>query len=226
MLQSIDKKNKVIIYILFFILISSINNKNYLDTRNLKDNIIKIDVFGLSNMKNLEILKRLNEIPLGNIIFLKKNLIKNLMLEYNLVESFTVKRLYPSSIQVFIKPTKFLARTKNDNRSYIIGSNGKLIKEKNVNKSLPFLYGKFDDKNFLEFYKLLNNSEFEYKDIKSIFFFSSKRWDIELIDNLLIKLPIEKVSESLKLAFIIKNHQEHKDIKIIDLRIANRIILK
>ena len=50
--QSIDKKNKVIIYIIFFLLISTVTNKNILHDKNYNIKKIDVNVSGLSNNQN------------------------------------------------------------------------------------------------------------------------------------------------------------------------------
>jgi cell division protein FtsQ len=225
MLQSIDKKNKVIIYIIFFLLISTVTNKNILHDKNYNTKKIDVNVSGLSNDHNLEITNRINEMSLNNVFFIDIEPILNLLLSYNLIEQYSIKKIYPNSINIFILPTKFIAKIKNKNGVFMIGNNGKLIKTQKIDKDLPLLYGKFDSKYFLEFYNFIIQSEFKYNEIESILYFPSRRWDLKLKDETLIKLPSNNLTKSLKLAYLIKK-KKNKSIKIIDLRIKNRIVIK
>ena len=223
MLRSIDKQNKIIIYIFFFFLISTVTNKNNLYNKTYK---IDVNVSGLSSEQNLEIANKIRKISSNNIFFIDVEPIINLLLNHNFIEHFNIKKIYPNSINISILPTKFIAKIKNANEVLIIGSNGKLIKKEKVDKDLPFLYGKYDRKYFLEFYVSLINSEFQYNEIDSILYFPSRRWDLKLKDETLIKLPRNNLMESLKLAYLIKTEKKNKNIKVIDLRIQNRIIIK
>ena len=63
------------------------------------------------------------------------------------------------------------------------------------------------------------------KNLKNLYFFSSKRWDFELKDNTIIKLPNENTKLALKLALEFLHNNEFKDNRIIDARIKNQIIL-
>ena len=226
MLQSIDKKNKVIIYIFFFLIISTVTNKNFLNDRihNIKN--INVNVSGLSIEQNLEIKNKISKISPDNIYFIDIEPITNLLLSYNLIEHFNIKKIYPNSLNISILPTKFIAKIKNTKGVLLIGSNGKLIKQQKTYKDLPLLYGKFDSKYFLKFYDSLINSEFKYSEIDSILYFPSRRWDIKLKDETLIKLPTNNLIKSLKLAYLIKNEKKNKNNKVIDLRIQNRIIIE
>ena len=65
----------------------------------------------------------------------------------------------------------------------------------------------------------------KYKDINNLFFFSSDRWDIQLKNDLLIKLPSKNTKKTLDLVsdFLLENN--NNSIKIVDARIQNQIIL-
>ena len=64
-----------------------------------------------------------------------------------------------------------------------------------------------------------------YEDIDSIYYFDSKRWDIKMKDGILIKLPNKKALSALKFAVNLLSTKKFEDIKIIDTRINNQIIL-
>ena len=77
----------------------------------------------------------------------------------------------------------------------------------------------------MKFKKIIDESKLKYSDIKKIYFFDSKRWDIELSDGLLIKLPGKKLLESLNLSTELMLNDNFKNIKIIDTRVNNQVIL-
>ena len=58
-----------------------------------------------------------------------------------------------------------------------------------------------------------------------IYFFKSKRWDIETKDDLIIKLPLDQIEISLNNLSKIIISEEFKNKKIIDLRQKNQVIL-
>ena len=107
----------------------------------------------------------------------------------------------------------------------LIGSNGKLINhDLNETTNLPFFYGDFKREEFLEFLTVINKVGLETKDISSLYFFPSGRWDIKFRDGLLLKLPNKDLMKNLSKLLLLKNDQNFKNSKIIDLRIKNRII--
>ena len=140
-----------------------------------------------------------------------------------MVEQYSAKKVYPSTINIKIKPAKRIA-VKNDDTKIFIGSNGKLIFDENMKKELPILCGEFNSKKFLEFRNVIKNSDFQFSDFKSIVFYVSKRWDIKTNNNILIKLPEKDIPEALKNAFMILKNNKLEINRVIDLRIPNRII--
>ena len=222
--QSIDKKNKIIIYLVFLLILSTSSGK-LLEKQNrytLKINNIK--VFGLTLAKNLEIQNDLNSILYQNIFFIGKEEIKKIIDKHNIIEEYNIKKIYPSSLKIVIKPAKFLAKITNVN-NLIVGSNGKLISGEKSDKILPNIFGEFHSKKFLEFKNDIELSKFNFNEVKTIYFFSSNRWDILTIDDILIKLPENEVSESLNRAYKIIANINFKGKNIIDLRVKGHLIV-
>ena len=60
--------------------------------------------------------------------------------------------------------------------------------------------------------------------IKNLYYFKSKRWDIETKNSLIIKLPSEKLEKSFQIISKIFYNKEF-NFNIIDLRQNNQVIL-
>ena len=222
--QLIGKKKSLILYFFFLVALSTTTNKTLYETENLFQ-IDNINITGipLDNIEGLndELYKTIEK----NIFFLKKEVLKNSISEFNIVEKYSVKKIYPRELNINIKPTKFIAKISNKD-DVLVGSNGKLISNKDFKKKLPSIFGKFNSNKFLELKIHLERSGFNFEDLKSLIYFSSGRWDILTNDNVLIKLPNKKIYESLQLAKKILNDDNFKMNKFIDLRISNQIIVK
>ena len=222
--QLIGKKKSLILYFFFLVALSTTTSKTLYKTENLFQ-IDNINITGipLDNIEELndELYKTIEK----NIFFLKKEVLKNSISEFNIVEKYTVKKIYPRELNINIKPTKFIAKISNKD-DVLVGSNGKLISNKDFKKKLPSIFGKFNSNKFLELKIHLERSGFNFEDLKSLIYFSSGRWDILTNDNVLIKLPNKKTYESLHLAKKILNDDNFKMNKFIDLRISNQIIVK
>ena len=217
------KGRRVLIYFFLLILVGSINNINL---NNLKfDGVKKINLEGLSDKDNLDLLKEIYNLNLNNIFFVDINDLKNKIEANNLVEKYSIFKIYPNTLNIVIEKTKFLARINYNGKIFIIGSNGKLSKN-NISKiQLPFIFGKPKITEFLDLKKIIDESNFSFDEIENLYFFSSKRWDLELKNNVLIKLSKNHIEESLDLASEFLNNKNFEGVKIIDTRIKDQIIL-
>ena len=219
------KRNKRIFFLLFlFLIFSTINNKYVNNFEFLS--LDEINVYGLNKIHNLKISKELETIKFKNLLLLDENLINKVLEPYNIIENYFVFKHYPSSINIKLNQTNFLAITIKNNKKFYIGSNGKLIEEMDENKNLPQLFGNFEMIEFLKLKEIINNSNFDYFKIKNIFFFKSKRWDIELKDGVFIRLPIEYSTETLNFINEMIKDKNFKDKEYIDIRQKSQVIIK
>ena len=228
MLQLIDRKLKIFFYLILFILLSTQITKNKNVNINFNNNLNNIEVIGLSDKNNLKVYQSLKFLLTKNIFFINKNDFRNILKKNNLVESFYIKKISPNLIKIKIKQTKLLAITNKNSKKFFIGSNGRLIPINQVELSyneLPFVYSKSNYIDFIKLKKIIDESEFQFEQIESFYYFPSNRWDIKTKDGFLIKLPEKNIAKSLKFATLIKTNEEFKDKKIIDLRISNNIVL-
>ena len=217
-----QKSKKILIYVFLLCLVGSINN---IELNKIKFNKIKdIKIIGLGN--NNKLLKnKIENLNLGNLFFIKSNEIIKIIDSNSLVESYEIYKKYPSSLIINIKKTKFLARINHNEKVFLIGSNGKLITNNSSSVKVPFIFGKPKINEFLDFKRIMDESKFSYEEIKNLFFFPSKRWDVELHNNIIIKFPQNDIRESLKLISEFLKNQNFKGIEEIDARIKNQIIL-
>ena len=220
MLQQINKK--IIFYISLIIILGTFNNKNLKDFDLPKINMI--DIEGIE-FNNNEFLKITNLIKINNLLSIQKSQINEILNSNNLIEEYEVFKRYPSSLEIKIKKTNFLASTNINGKNYLVGSNGKFIDTKDYSKNLPFVFGNFETEEFIEFKNIILQTDFEYNNIKNFYYFPSGRWDIEMISGILIKLPITEIKESLNLSVELLNNIEFSNIKILDIRQKNQIVI-
>jgi len=220
----LQKKNKkILLYLFLFLLFGTFNNKNLNNFEIPKINNIKVS--GMNNQENFEILNSLEDIKIYSLFYLKKSKIEEFLNRYNYIEEFFVFKEYPSSLNIRLKKTIFLAYVKKDGKIFYLGSNRKLIKTKNHNNQLPYIYGNFDVEEFFNLKEIIEKSKLEFDEIKNLFFFPSKRWDIQTDSGVLIKLPKFKLKESLDLYIDLLKKEEFTNTKIIDLRQSDQVII-
>ena len=223
--QSKGKKNKIIIYLLFLFILSTTSAKFINDQNTISSSVSKINTTGLSERKNLEISNNLNNFLYESIFVISKDGIKKILEKHNIIQEFSIKKIYPSTLNIEIKPTKFIARVFN-NGQYLVGANGKLIEDKNNNELLPYIFGEFNSLDFLSFKQNIEKSIFSFSNLKTLYFFPSGRWDILTNNDILIKLPQEDIVASLNLSKKLIDNDNFKDNKFIDLRVKNHLVTK
>ena len=218
--QQINKK--ILLYLFLFIILGTFNNKkiNKFDF----PEIDSIQIDGLET-DNGNFLKKIESLNLGNIFFLKNILLTELFESNNIIEEYKIFKKYPSSLEVKVIETKFLALTKINQKTFFVGSNGKLIEVKENLKKLPFIFGELDINKFLSLKKIIDESNLDFQEIKNLYFFPSGRWDIKTNKDILIKLPQKNLLKALNLSHHMITNENFKNNKIIDLRIYNNVIL-
>ncbi len=188
-------------------------------------NIQNIKISGLDQKNNQIILNKLKYLNLESIFYTNKNEIEKLLNSNSLIESYEVFKKYPSTININVKKTNFLAKVNNNGKIFLIGSNGKLIPEGKFNYNLPFIFGKPSIEDFLKFKKILDKSKFSYNQVENLYFYPSKRWDLKLKENILLKLPGNFSNELLDSLYGFLENHNFKNFTVIDSRIKNQFIL-
>jgi cell division protein FtsQ len=221
--QLISKKNKIIIYLLLLFILSTTRGKFLENQNSYSSKINQINIVGLSSPDISKIYNELNNLFYKNILLVGKDEIQKVISKYNIIEEYSIKKIYPSTININIKPIKFIARLSSSDQ--LVGVNGKLIEDKENNEVLPYIFGEFNSQDFLNFKKNIVQSKFTFTEFKTLYFFPSNRWDILTNDDILIKLPQDNLSESLKLAYKIMNSYDFKNKNLLDLRMDNHLII-
>jgi len=218
------KSNKIFIYLFFFVILGTLNNLKILNLDPFR--ITNFQISGLDKNYKREIEDDLNNLSEFNIFFTDKIFLKSVLKSNSLTETFNVFKIYPSTLNIQIKKTNFLARLNISGDIYLIGSNGKITKDYLLSNSekLPFVFGNPNIEQFLKIFSIIGLSNFRYDDIKNLFFYKSGRVDLEMKNDILIKLPLDNLEVSLRnISQLMTNDQLLN--KIIDARVSNQIIL-
>jgi len=144
--QLIGKKKYIILYFLFLITLSTTTNKTLYKNENFFL-IEKINIVGIPLENIDELHDKLYNLIEKNIFFLKKEKIKNSISQFNIVEKYTVKKIYPRELDINIEPTKFIAKISNKD-GILVGANGKLISNTGFKEKLPYIFGQFNSNKF------------------------------------------------------------------------------
>ena len=222
--QLTDKKNKILIYLLLLLILSTTSGKFIENQHSYSLKIYQINIQGLSKTDSKKISNELGHLFYKNILLVEKKEIKKILGKYNIIEEYNIKKIYPSTININIKPTKFVARLSSNDQ--LVGANGKLIEDRENSETLPYIFGEFNSNKFLNFKKNIQRSEFTFNRFKILYFFPSNRWDILTDDDILIKLPKDNIFKSLNLAYKVINSNNFKNKNLVDLRINKHLVVK
>jgi len=214
---------KIVIYSLMFCFLVSINNISFMNVNFPKISKIEINGLNLDERKNIE--KIIYDSNFKNIFHLDKEYLKKKINSINFIEQFEIFKNYPSTLKIFIEKTKILAKTKKNGFDYLIGSNGKLIENKDFILELPFIFGDLDISEFLELKRKIDSSFFEFSEISNLYLYKSNRWDIETRNGNLIKLPKNNIKDMLNLYVRMSEEKKINEKTIVDFRQKNQIIL-
>ena len=89
---------------------------------------------------------------------------------------------------------------------------------------MPLIFGIFQISEYIELLSILKKQNINAESISKFYFHKNKRWDLYFKDNTIIKLPNTKIEKAIENYKSLKKNM--KPNTIIDLRIANRIIIK
>ena len=217
------KNKKILIYLFLFCIIGTLNNKNLSNFHFPKIN--QINISGLDNQENSEILKSLEVLKSDNLFFLDPKKIEKMINNISYIDEFYISKKYPTTLNVKIQKAKYMAYTIKDNKTFILGSNKKLIVANDMKKKLPYIYGDLEIEKFFDLKKDIERSNFEFDEVKNLFFFTSGRWDIETFSGVVIKLPRSMVDETLNFYVELIKKNDFKKIKTIDFRQNNQVII-
>ena len=206
-----------------FCFLVSINNISLINISFPKIN--KIEITGLNFDEKKKIESIIYNADFKNIFDLDKQYLQKNINSINIIDQFEIFKNYPTTLKIFIKETKILAQTKRNGFNYFIGSNGKLIRNDYLVPNVPFAFGDLDLNEFLNFKSEIDKSNFDFKNITKLYYFKSKRWDIETSKGYLIKLSKDNVKKDLNLFVRLYDESKILNELVIDFRQKDQIII-
>ena len=129
---------------------------------------------------------------------------------------------------VKIFETKPVAIVFKNKVKYLLDTSSNLVlfdDNKNFNK-LPGVFGKEAENNFIYFFNRLKNNNFPNKKIKNFYYFQIGRWDLQLVNNKIIKFPDSNIDDAIKKSIKLLKREDFKNYNIIDLRVDGKIIVE
>ena len=227
-MPQLKNKKKIYFYLFSFLFLSTIINNNF--KKNFGQNFLIKDVIILNSSDDIKniISNKTKFLLTKNIFNIDKQEITDNLKYLNFLENINIIKKYPSTIEIKVKKTDFIATTYIDQKKYYVGSNGEFISSKKIyyKKDLPIIFGNFKIANFQLLKKELSDNKINQNEIIKYYFHKNERWDLYFKNNIMIKLPKTNIGDALKIYNEFNKINKINFNTIIDLRISNRLILK
>ena len=217
------KRKKILILLIIFFLTSTFY------PHNLKNKFFSLKIVTVQSEQNIYdnvIRSKLKNYYGQNLLFLKKKLIIDSLRKIDFIENIKIVKKLPNELIIIFEEIVPIAIYEKNSDQFLISDSGKLVKIVNHDKynNLPQVYQMESVKEFIIFYSTLKETEFPTDLIRNFVFFRIGRWDLELFDGTIIKLPSLNVAKSLKKLNSLLKSQYLGNVNLIDLRIENQII--
>jgi len=196
--------------------------------RNLFFKIQNIEVVHNYLINKNEITEKLTKIYEKNILFVNRNDIERPLKSIDFLEKIEVKKKYPNTIIIKVYETKPVAIFIKKNDKFLLDSSSNLISfnEKMLVDDLPNVFGEGAEHDFINFFNQLENNNFPKKRVKNLYYFQIGRWDLQLLNNQIIKFPANKTTEAIQQSVELLDRKDFENYNIIDLRIYGKIVVE
>ena len=218
-------RNKPIFGIAFIFLFSTFISQNKFTINKFKIKDIKIENNEI--LEGQELINIFSFLYSKNIIFLNSYELKKNIDQNSFIEKIEIKKIFPDKLVIKVFEKKPIAiLVDEDQKKYYLGEKTDLIEYRNIMKyeSLPIVEGEL--KSFKKLFNNLIKINFPTEEILSYRLFKLNRWNIEMTDKKILKLPEKNYTESLINFINIKNKTNFEKYKIFDYRLNNQLILK
>ena len=223
-----------VIYILFFYdqkIIKQFNSiiENYSDKYQYSLSVVNIN--GLNNINEDEILNLIKPYKGSSIFLIPIKKIANKISQNNWVKSINIQSNYKDTIEINIDESKPIGIYTTGIQNILFSDDLKILENIANNEKRFSALIKFEGKNSLhESIKLIDSFPDDFiQYVDKAFLINQRRWNLELKNSILLKLPENNIKEALenyKKIYINFSNDELIDIETIDLRMKQKIILK
>ena len=151
-----------------------------------------------------------------------------LMIEW--IKYASVERELPNKIHIAIIERTPIALGQKDKKLYLIDDEGVIINQSDIKSHLhlPIIIGEGAEINANSLIKMLRVEPDLFNHISSIIRVSERRWNVRLDNKIEIKMPEENFEQAWQTVIKLyrKNELLNKDLKVLDLRIENKIFVE
>ena len=225
------KLYRIILLLAAFIFLTTYNPNEFNafpKKKNLFFKIQNIEIINNHLIRENEIVERLAHIYEKNILFIERNDVETPLKSIDFLEKIEVKKTYPNTITIKVYETKPIAILFKKNHKYLLDSSSNLItfSENMLIDDFPSVFGEGAEQDFINFYNQLENNNFPNQKIKNFYYFQIGRWDLKLLNDLIIKFPASKIIEAIQQSVELLTRKDFENYNVIDLRIHGKIVVE
>ena len=203
--------------------------ENYSDKYQYSLSVVNIN--GLNNINEDEILNLIKPYKGSSIFLIPIKKIANKISQNNWVKSINIQSNYKDTIEINIDESKPIGIYTTGIQNILFSDDLKILENIANNEKRFSALIKFEGKNSLhESIKLIDSFPDDFiQYVDKAFLINQRRWDLELKNSILLKLPENNIKEALEnyiKIYINFSNEELIEIESIDLRMKKKIILK
>ena len=203
--------------------------ENYSDKYQYSLSVVNIN--GLNNINEDEILNLIKPYKDSSIFLIPIKKIAKKISQNNWVKSINIQSNYKDTIEINIDESKPIGIYTTGIQNILFSDDLKILENIANNEKRFSALIKFEGKNSMhESIKLIDSFPDDFQQyVDKAFLINQRRWDLELKNSILLKLPENNIKEALenyKKIYINFSNEELIEIESIDLRMKKKIILK
>ena len=205
-------------------------NKYLQVTSNYGFTLENLIVEGRNNV-DAEVLMAIVDIKKGDpIMAFKPQQAQEMISRIAWVDKVHVERRFPDTIHIDLVEKQPIALWQRDKRMSVIAKDGTVLTDEMRAQFKDFIVVMGDDapENASDLLGMLQAETSIFSRVDSAILRSNRRWDLKLKSGAIVQLPEEDVGLALSRLAVMHGEKEimDKDVKAIDVRAANRILVR
>jgi cell division protein FtsQ len=189
-----------------------------------------VTITGQSRLTEKELLAASGVTSRQSLPFLDASAVRERLMATPLVKSARVMKLYPNRLVIAVEERVPHALWQQDGRVSVISEDGVVIDELRDERylGLPFVVGDGAQKRLPEFLAVIAALGDIAPRIKAGVLVAGRRWDIEMTNGVMVKLPEQNPGPALEALMRLQREARvlDKDIMSIDLRSSDRVVVR
>ncbi len=190
----------------------------------------RITVSGLDQLDERQLLLAAGITPNTSLAFLSAAEVRERIERVPLVESASVRKLYPNELIIDLKERAPHAIWQLDGELFVIASDGTqidLLQDESL-VGLPFVVGERANERTKEFLALLDAAGPLRRRIRAGTLVSGRRWTLKMDNGLDVRLPELGAKDAVRRLVALERDQKilDKDVLALDLRMPDRVVVR